>query len=148
MLEAELLKLSAQLTGEKVAGIDYFDSDDSEQEDEYYEEAANGGGGGAEGQQQQRPQAPPMDLEKDVRGDRVLPKALPAVTPDPAISPGPGSIRPGGEAGMHRPRGGGAGRGGTRGGQKRRYSTQSRGRYGGGCCFEGINRSRLAIFLP
>ncbi len=127
LLESELLKLSGELTGEKVAGIDYFDSGDSEAEDdeEYYEESANG-------QQQEGsrpPQAPPMDLEKDVRGDRVLPKALPAVTPDPAISPGPGSVRTGGagEAGVNRPRGGGTARGGTRGGQKRRYSAQTRG---------------------
>ena len=124
MLETELLKLAAELTGEKVAGIDYYDSADSEQEEddeEYYDEA-NGGA-------PQRPAINPMDLEKDIRGDRVLPKALPAVTPDPAISPGPNSMRAlGGEQGTNRPRGGGGGRGGSRGGgQKRRYSSQTRG---------------------
>ena len=87
-LEVELLKLSAELTGDRVAGVDYYDSADSDADEEFDEEdesEMNNGG---------QPAKPgPMDLEKDVRGDRVLPKALPQVTPDPAISPGPHAMR-------------------------------------------------------
>lgn len=69
---------------------------------------------------------PQEDFENEIQGGKIVPKPLPLVTPDPAVSPGPPMMRPGGV-------GGGASGGrttpgfrGAPGGQKRRYS-QTRG---------------------
>ncbi len=122
MLEAELLKLAGEMVGDN-RELDQLNSDDSELEEEgeieTIEESANG--------EEDPPKPPPMDLEKDIRADKVVPKALPAITPDPSISPGPNMVsrvsRMGGPSSLPKNM---ANRVITRG-PKRRVSTQSRG---------------------
>ncbi|TRY76975.1 hypothetical protein TCAL_11562 [Tigriopus californicus] len=91
--EAELLAMAGTLVEKK---------DDEDMSDDSIGDDSDDGDYDQDDAPPRRHQAaiePQEDFENEIQGGKIVPKPLPLVTPDPAVSPGPPMMRPDGEDG-------------------------------------------------